>query len=373
MNSFVGVYIHIPFCKSKCNYCDFLSFSDRESLFVPYKDALINEIGNCSVLETSHIETIFFGGGTPSLFPAEFLFEIIEALNKKNILSNAEITVECNPDTIKPGYLSALKSAGFNRLSFGLQSSNNELLKKLGRVHTFEKFDYSYNEAIRSGFDNINIDLMFALPGQDIENWEKTLAYTMSIKPTHISTYGLKIEEGTPFYDNPQIVLPDDELDREMYYLANQILKSNGYIRYEISNFAKPGFESKHNKIYWTYKNYVGLGLGAHSFVDNKRFNNLTTIDEYITVKGNLQLLRQNIVNIDKKEAMSEFMFLGLRMSDGVNARTFKERFRVDLFETYRSQIQKLEKLGLLIYEKNRLYLTDKGVDLSNMVFCEFL
>ena len=376
MNNPISAYIHIPFCKSKCNYCDFLSFANRESLFLSYKNALLEEIKNCPELEISCIETIFIGGGTPTLLPVELLCEIIEAIHKRDMNPGAEITVECNPETVTPGYLSALKSVGVNRLSFGLQSSHNRLLAKLGRVHTVEKFENVYNEAVVKGFGNINIDIMFALPGQTIEDFAQTLNYIVSLNPAHVSSYGLIIEENTPFYEamkRSELALPDEELDREMYYLANSILNRNGYNRYEISNFSKKGFESKHNKIYWTYKDYVGLGLGAHSFVNGKRFNNLDKLDMYISAKGDIQLLRQNFIDIIASEAMSEFMFLGLRMSEGVCHETFKAKFGINIFKVYGEQIINFEKLGLIINNRRRTYLTKKGIDLSNAVFMGFM
>jgi len=372
----LSAYIHIPFCKQKCNYCDFLSFPNRESLFLSYKNSLLGEIESCPEFEGSRIETIFFGGGTPTLLPSEFLCEIVEAIQKKNVRSDAEITVECNPETITPGYLSALKAAGVNRLSFGLQSSHNRLLAKLGRIHTVEKFESVYNDAIRSGFKNINIDIMFALPGQTLEDFEQTLGYIVLLDPAHISSYGLIVEEDTPFYEavkNSELALPDEELDREMYYLANNILSRSGYNRYEISNFAKTGFESEHNKVYWTYKDYIGLGLGSHSFVRNKRFNNLTELDKYIESKGDIKLIREGFVYIGLAEAMSEFMFLGLRMSEGVCPDIFKAKFDVNIFDVYDKQIRKFEKLNLIINGKHRIYLTKKGLDIANVVFSEFV
>ena len=376
MNKTLSVYIHIPFCKQKCNYCDFLSFQGRESLFLSYKNALLEEIKNCPELEDSRIETIFFGGGTPTLLPAEFLCEILEAVQKKNVRSDAEITVECNPETVTRCYLSALKAAGVNRMSFGLQSSHNRLLEKLGRMHTVEKFESIYNEAIRIGFTNINIDVMFALPGQTMEDFRQTLDYIVSINPAHISSYGLTIEEDTPFYEavnNSELALPDEALDREMYYLTNDVLSRNGYNRYEISNFAKSGFESKHNKAYWMHKDYIGLGLGAHSFIKNVRFNNLTELDNYIEAKGEIQLIRQGLTAIDLTEAMSEFMFLGLRMTKGICREEFKVRFSYNIFDIYGEQLIELEKIGLIKNTEGRIYLTKNGIDFSNVVFSTFV
>ena len=372
----LSAYIHIPFCKQKCNYCDFLSFPNRESLFLSYKNALLKEIENCPELENSCIETVFFGGGTPTLLPAEFLCEILEAVQKRNVRSDAEITVECNPEAITHGYLSALKAAGVNRLSIGLQSSHNRLLAKLGRIHTVEKFEGVYNEAVRCGFSNINFDIMFALPGQRVEDFRQTLDYIVSLNPAHISAYGLIIEEGTPFFEaakSAELALPDEELDREMYYLANNVLNCSGYKRYEISNFAKAGFESEHNKAYWTYKDYIGIGLGAHSFVSGKRFNNLTELDKYIEAKGDIQLIRQGFLDIGLTEAMSEFMFLGLRMSEGVCCEAFKKKFGVNIFDVFGDEIRNFEKICLIKCNKSRIFLTEKGVDLSNVVFTAFI
>jgi len=367
----ISAYIHIPFCKSKCNYCDFYSLTDQELLFEPYKNALITEIKSCAELESAQIATIFFGGGTPSLLPAEYLTEILEAFN--NLQKNSEITVECNPETICSGYFDKLKSAGVNRISFGLQSANDKMLKKLGRIHDVKTFESAYNSALQVGFNNINIDIMFSLPGQTLDDWEKTLNYVISVNPTHISAYGLKIEESTPFFNDSSLNLPDDELDREMYYKANRMLKSVGYDRYEISNFAKSTFECEHNKVYWTHKDYISFGAAAHSFVNSQRFNNIADISKYIKSNGNPRTLRQNFTDISKKDAMSEFMFLGLRMTDGVCKQKFFKQFNVDMFDIYNVQIKKLEKFGLLRQSNDRIFLTDRGIDLSNYAFCEFV
>ena len=372
-----AVYIHIPFCKSKCGYCDFLSVSGDESLYEAYKNTLINEIKNCKELKEIQIETIFIGGGTPTVLPPVYLFEIMDAITftSNNISKEVEITVEANPGTLKYGTLFILKQAGVNRLSMGLQACQNNLLQKIGRTHNYEDFLKNYNDAVKMGFENINVDLMFSLPEQTVQNWTQTLNNISNLTPSHVSTYSLKVEEGTPFYQmhkNGEIVI-DEDLDREMYYLAKEILQSNGYNHYEISNFSKRGFESKHNVMYWKRKDVLGFGLGAHSFFEGKRYHNTKNFDEYIESNGVRKSITENIIDIKKADSIEEYMFLGLRMLDGISIEEFETLFSENILDIYGDKLRKLGKEGLIKRNGDKILLTERGIDVSNIVFTEFL
>lgn len=370
-----GIYIHIPFCKSKCNYCDFLSFYGAEEKYKVYKDTLIEEIKNCKELEKLEIETIFIGGGTPTVLPPAYIFEIMDVLGSYNISKNAEITIEANPGTLNHGTLFILKQAGINRLSIGLQACQNNLLKKIGRIHNYEEFLKNYNEAVKMGFDNINIDLMFLLPNQTLKHWNQTLNNISNLNPTHISTYSLKIEEGTTFfkmYENGKIK-QDDDLDREMYYLAKEILQSNGYGHYEISNFSKKGYESRHNTKYWKRQSTLGFGLGAHSFFENKRYHNTIDLDKYIKSRGRRGVITEDLKYITVADSIEEYMFLGLRMLEGVSIDEFETLFSENIFDMYGEKLSKLSKDGLIKRQGDKIMLTEKGIDLSNIVFTEFI
>lgn len=371
MNKDISIYIHIPFCIKKCLYCDFPSFSGRDNYFEAYQNSIIDEINNCEY-KGLNVKTIFIGGGTPSVYPKEYISEIADTLYKNfNFNSNVEFTIEANPKTINDDNLKSYINNGINRISIGLQSCNDNILKKIGRIHSFKDFVVNYESVLKSGFKNINIDLMFSLPSQTEYDFEDSLKKVVNLNPTHISTYSLIIEEDTPFYEmykNKEINQTSDEIDRNMYYKAIEILNKNGYNHYEISNFSKPGYECKHNIVYWKRKNYIGFGLGAHSFIDNVRYNNTYDFDKYIN-KINIKEKE----NIDLYNAYAEYMFLGLRMIQGINIKEFSNIFKSDIYSLYGKQIHKLIKNGFLIKDKNFLKLTQKGIDLSNMVFVEFL
>ena len=370
-----GVYIHIPFCKAKCSYCDFLSIEGNDERYQIYKDSLINEIKNCKELKTIEIETIFIGGGTPTILPPAYIFEIMDTLTFYNISENAEISIEANPGTLNYGTLFVLKQAGINRLSIGLQACQNNLLQKIGRIHNFEDFLKNYNDAVKMGFENINIDLMFSLPTQTMQNWTQTLNNISNLTPTHISTYGLKIEEDTPFFEmyKKKEIKIDDTLDREMYYAAKEILHSNGYNHYEISNFSKKNYESKHNIMYWKRNEILGFGLGSHTYYDNKRYHNTRDIDKYIKSKGFRKSISEDIIELKKSDAIEEYMFLGLRMLEGISIDEFEATFSENILEIYGEKFQKLGKSGLIKRQGDKIMLTEKGIDVSNMVFTEFL
>jgi len=368
----MGVYIHIPFCVRKCLYCDFNSFSGKEEYFEAYKNALVSEINAFGQADGLIVKTVFMGGGTPSVLPHGFISEILNAVGKKFIVDKeAEITIETNPGTVDYEKLKSYRHDGINRVSIGVQSLSDRLLKILGRIHDKRDFSECFELVKRAGFNNINFDLMFALPSQSVKEWEETLNSAVSLAPTHLSIYSLIIEEGTPFFDmfkKGELTEVSDEVDRKMYYAAKKILRENGFSQYEISNFSKKGFECRHNIGCWKRKEYIGFGLGACSFFDNKRYHNNYDLSDYI--KGNWFGEEEGF---GEKDAFAEFMFLGLRMTEGVSHKEFFDRFGVELERIFGEKIKKVIKQGLLAVNGDRLYLTDKGIDLSNVVFREFL
>lgn len=314
----LGLYIHIPFCKSKCGYCDFNSYAGKEGLVEPYFDALNREIELASNKYTGPVDTIYFGGGTPTYVKPKYICKTIDTIrNNFEQCSKLEITTECNPGTVEYKELCELYDGGINRLSIGLQSADNGCLKNLGRIHTFEDFDKCFHNARKVGFNNISLDLMYGLPDQTMDDWTETLKKAVSFKPKHISAYALKIEEGTPFA-NAKLNLPNDDTVADMYQQAVQVLGSAGYNRYEISNFSLPGYESRHNLKYWQYNDFLGFGAGAFSCTDGVRFSNALNIEEYIdsiNEKKGAEVYREELSDFDK---MSEFVFLGLRLERGI-------------------------------------------------------
>ncbi len=403
INNRLGIYIHIPFCVKKCNYCDFLSFPDcGEEIKTTYVKALINEInayaslyGKSGSPGSPYADTVFFGGGTPSVLKSSLIYDILQALNKGFAFAKKpELTIECNPGTIDLTKLNDYKSMGINRLSIGLQSCESLELALLGRIHSFEDFSKGFELARKCGFDNINVDIMSALPGQTVSSYKNTLCKTLEFCPEHISAYSLIIEEGTPFFDiysgsgkKPCPPLPDEDAEREMYYMTDAILKEKGYRRYEISNYSLKGFECRHNLGYWERKNYLGFGLGASSFIKDTRFKNISKLGQYIDLCSSLSLSAKNNIEyyikeiidfnnlekLNKEEAMAEFMFLGLRKTDGIKKSGFYRLFGESLYTVYGSVIEKHKKNGLLTEEGDRLFLSAKGMDLSNYVFSDFI
>jgi len=374
----IGLYVHIPFCRSKCHYCDFNSYAGKEALISPYFDMLKREIAcHADRLEDRPVKTVFIGGGTPSVADATYVYELLNMSRRCFIVrDDAEITIECNPGTLCKEKLKKYREAGINRLSIGLQAWQDRLLKMTGRIHTAKDFLESFGMAEKAGFENINVDLIFGLPGQTLENWQESLANVARLGPTHISCYSLKIEEGTPFermLASGEIEYPDEELDRRMYGFAIEMLRENGFRHYEISNFARPGFECRHSMIYWKGEEYLGVGAGAHSFLDGKRSGNVSAVEEYISAvnKGLPPVEDEEIV--DENGKMAEFMILGLRLTDGVSAREFESRFGADIFCLYAAKIEKLIAQHLLEIDGDRIKLTEKGLDLANKVFVEFI
>jgi len=338
-----------------------------ESYFDSYISTLAEEIRNCHELRDANIVSVFIGGGTPSLPPASHIEKIMNALSHYKITKDAEITIEANPNSLTKDKLTSYKSFGINRLSIGLQAYQERLLKIMGRPHTAHDFLTCIDSAVSVGFSNINADLIFALPSQSLNDWEESLRAATQANLSHISCYGLIIEENTPFYNDYMPV--DEELDRHMYYRAVEFLNSQGFLQYEISNFAKEGKASRHNLAYWQRENYIGLGLSAHSLYNNTRFENTDDLASYIKGKD----ARQNIIKLDTKDMMAEFMFLGLRMTEGVSVSKFYKEFGVDIRQIYGDVLNRGMRNGLLEMNDGVVKLTQIGVDLSNVVLSEFL
>ncbi len=372
----LGLYIHIPFCRAKCHYCDFASYTGKTEFYKAYTSALIQEMQRCDALANGGIETIFIGGGTPTVLPVDMLAEIFETINHYTIVTpGAEITMEANPGTLTPTLLKDLKAFGVNRLSLGVQAWQDHLLHALGRIHTAAQCQESIALAQDAGFENINCDLMFALPGQTELDWMETLEKAVAVSPTHLSVYGLTVEEDTPFgrlLEAGQLPLPPQETDRAMYHEAQRFLKEKGFEQYEISNWAKPGkAKCAHNMKYWRREPVLGFGLGAHSFDGVRRWGNTTDLQTYIQCGGCPPRTEDTVIT--PEAAMSEFMFLGLRLADGVDMHGFKAEFNQDMQAVFGHAIEKHLQNGLLKLEGSRLTLTNKGLDVSNMVFCDFL
>ena len=414
------LYVHIPFCKKKCNYCDFLSAPASKPRRQEYLKALLMEIviWSGAAYDDYEVKSIFIGGGTPTMLDASQMNNQIGMLKIYfNVSNSAEITIECNPESVTKEKLLAYKECGVNRVSFGLQSANNDELAVLGRIHTWEQFLESYNLARECGFTNINVDLMSALPGQTLESWTDTLKKVAELEPEHISAYSLIIEEGTPFYarygeseektpllcgrpgltapgatvDEDGTVeakvneaadlmanwpdLPDEDTERAMYDVTAEILSGYGYDRYEISNYAKKNKECAHNVGYWTGIDYIGLGLGASSMFDGARFTNLRDIEIYKEAGKKTQLPTdwETVRQLTDERKIEEFMFLGLRMMRGVSRKEFERRFKRSMDEVYGEVIAKYVGLGLLEEADGWVRLTKKGIDVSNQVLAEFL
>lgn len=370
------LYIHIPYCVSKCKYCDFLSASGS----IPERQAYVENLCKriCSygeIMKEYYVVSIFLGGGTPSVLEPGQTGMIFEAVFDSFLVdADAEITTEMNPGTVTREKLSAYRELGINRLSIGLQSADNEELKRLGRIHTWEDFLDTYREARAAGFSNINVDLMSAIPGQTLESYERSLRLTAQLEPEHISAYSLIIEEGTPFYDRygegrHAEELPDEDTERLMYVRTKEILEAGGYHRYEISNYAKKGYECRHNLGYWNRTEYLGIGSGASSLIDNTRFREPETLRD----AGKVPEDRQELQILSIREQMEEFMFLGLRRMEGISIRKFRQCFGKDIKKIYGATIKKLCEWGLLEIEGEYLKLTERGIDVSNYVMSEFL
>lgn len=373
------LYIHIPFCAHKCAYCDFLSFAAPERAYRVYVEKLIEEIHGQSTAYSEYVVTsIFLGGGTPSILSPELIEAVLTAVYECfDVPTDAEITIETNPGTLTMEKLYAYLNCGINRLSIGLQSSDDTELRMLGRIHCYDDFLKSYQRARQAGFTDINVDLMSALPGQSLQSWKNTLRKVMMLKPEHISAYSLIIEEGTPFYEryhaHPEF-FPDEDTDREMYHLTKELMAAQGYERYEISNYAKPGYECRHNIGYWTGVEYLGLGLGASSYTFGYRYHNVTDLGEYLSLDlSQPGAAAREIQELTQKDQMEEFMFLGMRLTKGVSGSEFIRRFGQNMWNVYGDAFEKLRRQGLIEEDPPMVRLTELGVDVSNQVLCEFL
>ena len=375
--SMLELYIHIPFCIRKCNYCDFLSFAETESGIAQYCQALKEEIKRTGdQAEGIGVRSVFIGGGTPSILEAEQITEIMTCIrNNFSIEKNAEITIESNPGTLNAEKLNCYHELGINRLSIGLQSTDDDCLRRLGRIHTLQEFEKNYEQARKSGFQNINIDLMSGLPGQSLRGYEDTLNRVTELKPEHISSYSLIIEEGTPFYKSDSVLqqLPDEDTERKMYERTKEILAQQGYERYEISNYARQGRECIHNLGYWEQVPYLGMGLGASSFYNGARFSNERNFRKYLSTPYLPFEHREDYVQVSREEQMEDTMIFGLRKMKGISVSEFEREFGTPIWEMYGSVIERYSNLGLLIQEGDVLRLTDAGIDVSNRIFEDFI
>lgn len=378
MENNVGIYVHIPFCKHKCYYCDFISYCNKDNLIKQYIKAILKEIKKNKI--NQKIDTIYIGGGTPSYIDSKYIVQIVEEIKKNfDVLKEAEITIEVNPGTITNiEKLQQYRECGINRLSIGLQSVNDDLLKELGRIHNFTQFLDTYDKAQQAGFENINVDLMLGLPNQNIQDIKKSLEEVIKLEPKHISVYSLIVEENTPIkkmIDEKKLQLPDEELERNMYWYVKNILELNKYKHYEISNFAKEGYESKHNKNCWEQKEYIGFGVAAHSYFMKKRYSNTENIEQYIKNIDDDNLKKNIIIHEEQTELdmKKEYILLNLRKIDGIQISKFKNKFGENPIYLFRNELNKLVNEGLIQIEEDNIKLTNKGIDLANLVFEEFI
>lgn len=371
-----GIYIHIPFCISKCSYCSFYSLEHlNENIQKKYIIQLNNEIKRSQKSSRDNIQTLYFGGGTPSILKPELISSTLKTIEESfniPIHNLQETTIEVNPGTVDINKLNEYKKMGFNRLSIGIQTLNNELLRRINRIHTEKQAIRTIEDAIKAGFNNISVDLMFGLPGQTLKDIEDTINKLDYDEVKHVSAYSLSIEPGTPFEEelnSGKITLPEETVEREMQYFINKALYNRGFNHYEISNYAKDGFEARHNTLYWNMDGYYGFGAGASGFINNQRVENSTNLNHYLEdfTKD------KNIHNVSIKEAKGDFMFLGLRQLKGISDKDYRKLFNSSFFTDYKEEIKCLQKNNLIKQSGDTLYLTDLGMDLANQVFLEFV
>ncbi len=380
----LGIYIHIPFCAKKCYYCDFVSYPNMKEKQKEYVEALKKEIKSYD-LQNYNITTIYIGGGTPSYIESKYIVDVLEYIKSKlnaneTKFENMEITIEVNPGTVTKEKLLDYKKVGINRLSIGLQSTNDRLLKQIGRIHKYQDFLQTYNLARNVGFTNINIDLMLGLPNQSIKDLKESIEKVISLQPEHISIYSLIVEEGTKLHkqiETGELQLPEEELERKMYWYIKSKLELAGYKHYEISNYAKPKRESKHNSNCWEQKQYIGIGASAHSYLDNIRYCNVSNLKEYISNMENVEADFEEKYIVNERQNLedrkNEFMLLGLRKIDGVSIAMFKEKYVENPIFRYRDSLEKLVNEGLVLIDGDMIKLTNKGLDLANIVWEEFI
>ncbi len=382
MKTSLGIYVHIPFCVKKCDYCDFLSMRADDKEKEDYVTALLDEIkAYGGMLSDYVVDTIYFGGGTPSILDTFLTKKIMDAIRCNfDISKDAEISIECNPGTVTYEKTEAYRNIGINRISFGLQSANDNELKAIGRIHSYEQFLESYDYAKKAGFKNINVDLMEGLASQTIKSYSATLKKVCVLNPAHISAYSLILEEGTPLYNRVYEarsrgieILPDDDVEASMYELSSKLLQKNGYMRYEVSNYAKTGFECRHNIRYWKRGEYIGFGIGASSLIKNVRHTNTSDIKNYIENAGKTNKIVAKSEKLSIKDQMEEYMFLGLRMVEGVSIKKFHDEFGKKIDEVYAKVFENLRGKGLIESRGDMVRLTPRGMDIGNVVLAEFL
>lgn len=373
----LALYIHIPFCVQKCLYCDFLSAKASDMEKERYLDKLLRELAYWRerICDSYEIRTVFVGGGTPTCLEPRLWLRLGEALSDLSE-HTIEFTIEANPGTVTDEHMDVFQAIGVNRISLGLQSAQDNELKALGRIHDYKTFQQTYERLREKGFDNINIDLMEDIPEQTVSSYRSTLEKVLACMPEHISSYSLIVEEGTPFYrmqEEGKLLIPDEDTDREMYQMTQEILAEAGYHRYEISNYAKEGKECRHNLTYWSMDEYLGIGLGASSFFQGYRFTNETDRNRYLSLPESELSKPHHFVT--RQEEMEEYVFLGLRMMQGISLEAYQKRFQVDFQKQYQTVLPALFEKSLLAVDKNhdRIYLTNKGIDVSNTVLAEFL
>ena len=376
---FNRLYIHVPFCLEKCHYCAFVSEPPKNNELMEYPTLLIREL-QLNTKEARPLESVYFGGGTPSLLKPEQVAKLLaEIAEKVPIRKEVEITLEANPGTVDELSLKAFRDAGINRISLGIQAFDDHFLKSLGRIHTTEQSRQAFQAARRAGFTNVSIDLIHSLPGQNLDQWRTELRQAVALAPEHISIYGLTVEAGTPFArkypaDSPE--LADEDLSADMFEYTDEFLTGSGFEHYEIANYARPGYRSRHNSGYWQRDGYLGLGVAAHSFLlegHGVRFSNPSSLEEYRREVTSGQLTRVDEQRLTQSEAMEEYMFLGLRLADGVSLRAFEREFGTYLNSVYGAAVEDLAKLGLLLQTYERVTLTRRGMLLSNQAFVYFI
>lgn len=367
--SITSLYIHTPYCKSKCRYCDFPSYAGKEDTQEEYFRALNTEIKN-SPHTGKAISTIFFGGGTPSIVDEKYIYEVMMTIRDNfSLTDDCEITIETNPKTLTKEKLRTYAECGINRISMGVQSPDDRILSVLGRIHNSDDVIKSVDMIREAGFVNYNLDIMCALPGQRLKDLEKSLEFAVNLSPTHISAYSLIIEEDTPFYDmQDELDLPDEEEERKMYHLCKEFLSSYGYERYEVSNYAKEGYICRHNKYCWDYEDYIGFGSAAHSFCRPERWENTPYIEDYINAIKNNSSPVTSRESLTKEDMREEYIMLALRKTEGINLKKLKDEFEYDIFSDRYMEINSLKEYGYIDISDNNLYITTKGFDISDSI-----